>query len=181
MDLQRAVVVGHSMGGRIALLLAARRPDLLRALVLVEASPAKAPDADENVRRWLAKWPASFASTKEARTFFADLGLAPDAWAANLERNSGRLYPQFDADLMLEISKDVAYSDYWGDWKRVQAPTLLVRGEMGTVPREDYTRMQVLNPAATYAEVAGAGHDVHLESPKGWQKALSPFLDDCTS
>ncbi|MCP3988167.1 MAG: alpha/beta hydrolase [Actinomycetia bacterium] len=39
LELDRPVVIGHSMGGAIALQLAADRPDLVRALVLVDPSP----------------------------------------------------------------------------------------------------------------------------------------------
>lgn len=48
-----AVLVGQSLGGHTALLLAARRPDLVSALVVVEATPAANPAARDGVRRWL--------------------------------------------------------------------------------------------------------------------------------
>ncbi|WP_459754673.1 alpha/beta fold hydrolase [Streptomyces sennicomposti] len=49
--LQRPVLVGQSLGGHTAMLTAAAHPGLVRALVLVEAGPGRAPDGGQRVRR----------------------------------------------------------------------------------------------------------------------------------
>jgi len=80
-----AVVVGQSFGGLIAFLLAARRPELVRGLVVVEATPAADPDASGTVRRWLESWPLPFASREQALTFFGEDTPWAVAWVAGLE------------------------------------------------------------------------------------------------
>src|SRR5882757_5777443 len=60
------VCVGQSLGGRTALRLAAERPELVRALVVAEASPEGGPEVAEEVAarvgEALARWPESFSS-----------------------------------------------------------------------------------------------------------------------
>ena len=178
LNLVDAIVVGQSMGGRTALLLAAAHPHVVRGLVLIEASPAQNPAAVESLGQLLAKWPSSFGSRKEAEGFFAGPGLTAAAYVANLAEDDGRFRPQFDADVMLEAIHDVADSDYWDWWKRVQAPTLVVGAENGTIPRTDYARMLMRNQNATFREIGGAGHDVHLERPEELKDLVAQFLDE---
>jgi pimeloyl-ACP methyl ester carboxylesterase len=70
------VVVGQSLGGQTALLLASRRPDLVRGLVVAEASPAGGGDCDAaevssaEVGSSLRRWPAPFSSREAAIEFF---------------------------------------------------------------------------------------------------------------
>ena len=179
LNLQGALVIGQSMGGRTALLLAARRADLVRALVLIESSPAKDPNSTEVLRGWLSKWPASFISCEEAERFFSGLGLMKE-WTASLEERGGELRAQFDRDVMLEVVADVASAEYWDEWSRVQVPTLLIAGEMGIISDHDYTRMLKLNPSATLHRVSAAGHDVHLERLSECKRLIGHFLDDLT-
>ena len=52
------LLIGQSFGGLVALLTAARRPDLVRALVVAEASPSAARGEDVvNLQSWLDQWP----------------------------------------------------------------------------------------------------------------------------
>jgi pimeloyl-ACP methyl ester carboxylesterase len=91
LGLDPVVVVGQSLGGLTALSLAARRPELVRALVLVDASPGDGGDDVEDEVRAISKalreWPAAFDSRSEAHAFFAGRfgdGLAAEAWTSGL-------------------------------------------------------------------------------------------------
>src|SRR4051794_25577418 len=66
-----AVVVGQSLGGQTAIALAAYRPHLVRALVLVEASPAPVRETTvREVAAMLARWPVPFPTRDDAVAFF---------------------------------------------------------------------------------------------------------------
>lgn len=67
----RAVVIGQSLGGHTAFLLAAEHPDLVRALVVAEASPAADPQAQGIVGGWLRSWPVPFPSRHASLAFLA--------------------------------------------------------------------------------------------------------------
>jgi pimeloyl-ACP methyl ester carboxylesterase len=101
------VVVGQSLGGLTALLLAAERSDLVRGLVMVEAGPRGSGDAsshEANVAELgnsLRRWPVPFASCEAAVEFFGGPSLNAEAWVGGLERRDGAWWPRFDVDLMM--------------------------------------------------------------------------------
>ncbi|PZS34565.1 MAG: hypothetical protein DLM58_05520 [Pseudonocardiales bacterium] len=73
LELGRVVVLGQSLGGQTALLLAAQRPDLVRGLIVAEASPVgggrpdAAASAAEEIGAALRRWPVPFATRRGGR------------------------------------------------------------------------------------------------------------------
>src|SRR5207237_2054492 len=65
--IERAVVVGHSMGGLHSIHLAAGHPERVRTLAIVDASPEPMPAGSERARRLLTERPARFGDRDEAR------------------------------------------------------------------------------------------------------------------
>lgn len=169
-----AVLVGQSLGGHTAMLTAAARSDLVSALVVAEASPAADETAASVVRRWLDSWPVPFASRSDALAFFGGETLWARTWVDGLEAGRDGLRPRFDPDVV-ERSLQELVESCWEAWARVVAPTLIVRAERG-VAIGQVERMLELQPRATFVEVAGAQHDLHLEQPAAWRRALSSFL-----
>jgi pimeloyl-ACP methyl ester carboxylesterase len=170
-----AAVAGQSLGGHTAMLLASDRPDLVSALVVAEASPAADPGAPERVRAWLERWPVPFASRAAALRYFGGRSLWARAWAAGLDPGADGLRPRFDVDVMVAALAEVAARSWWGEWGRIACPALIVRaaGEAGAA---DAVRMRDALPRSELVEIAGAGHDVHLDRPRAWRAALERFL-----
>jgi pimeloyl-ACP methyl ester carboxylesterase len=138
LGLRPAVVVGQSLGGLTALSLAARRPELVRGLVLVEASPdGGGPEVEDAVSAFTAalrEWPVPFASRAEAEAFFTERfggRLAGEAWASGLERREDGWWPRFDLAVMARMLRAAIAEPSWDEWERVACPTLVVRA--GTV------------------------------------------------
>ena len=175
------VLVGHSLGGHTAMLLAAQRPDLVDRLVVVEATPERDAEAPERVRRWLSSWPIPFRSRSSAVDFFDTLGyfrsaLAAKTWAAGLDERRDGLWSRFDIDVMVEALREVAANDYWDQWRAIRCPTLVVRGEHGSVSSEQADQMLERLSGTDLIEIADAGHDVHLDQPNRWCNAMTSFL-----
>ena len=168
-------LVGQSLGGHTAFLVAARRPDLISGLVVAEATPEPDRDAPENVRRWLESWPVPFASREAALGFFGGHTLWARAWADGLGASLGGLRPRFDINVLIATLQETAERDYWQEWTCTRAPSLVVRAEDG-VPRDVALRMVEARPGVRLAEITGARHDVHLEQPAQWRAALESFL-----
>lgn len=165
-------LVGQSMGGHTALLVAASRPDLVRRLVLIESGVGGSED-DYPVRlgAFFAGWPVPFEDPEAA---FAHLGRTPiaRAWVSDLERRDDGWWPRFDADVMEAAIRPVAEAARWDAWARVTAPTLLVRGGDST----EADRMVAGRPAARLVVIAGGGHDVHLNAPQACADVVNTFL-----
>jgi pimeloyl-ACP methyl ester carboxylesterase len=175
-----AMVVGQSLGGHTAFLLASKRPDLVRGLVVAEATPDADTGAQEVVRGWLESWPVPFASTSEAAGFFGGESLRARTWAAGLEPRDDGLWPAFEVDVMVAALSEVSGASYWDEWRHVRCPTLVVRAA-GSERRDIYERMIAELPSARLVEIAGAGHDVHLDRPDLWREQLTAFLDRLAS
>jgi pimeloyl-ACP methyl ester carboxylesterase len=172
-----SIVVGQSMGGLTAMLLAATRPELVRALIVVEAFPVAPNEATiERVADWLRSWLVPFASREEAVEFLGEPSSWAEGWAAGLEAAEDGLRPWFDPDVMEWTLRECGGATYWDEWASIDCPTLIVGGESGTLPPAAAERMIELLPASSYAGVAGAGHDLHIEQPDRWRAVVEAFL-----
>jgi pimeloyl-ACP methyl ester carboxylesterase len=176
LGLAPAIVVGQSLGAHTAFLLAARRPELVRALVVAEATPEPDPDAPASVEAWLRSWPVPFGALEDALAFFGDTTWGR-AWAAGLERRDDGLGPAFDVDVMVAALAEAERS-VWDEWRRVRCPALVVRAGGDGIPKALVERMVGEAPHATAAVVPDAGHDLHLHQPERWRAVIRAFLDE---
>jgi pimeloyl-ACP methyl ester carboxylesterase len=168
-----AVLIGQSLGGHTAFLVAAARADLVRGLVIAEASPVEAkPGQPEEIRKLLSAWPM-FPSCDAAQEFFGGTP-AGRAWARNLDETEEGFLPSFEVDVMVEAIAGAADAR-WDEWRQIQAPTLIVRGERGDLSDEESAEMVRALPIATLVTLPG-GHDVHLDEPEAWRAAVESFL-----
>ncbi|MBC5829640.1 MAG: alpha/beta hydrolase [Candidatus Eremiobacteraeota bacterium] len=181
LEVTPAVVIGQSMGGRVAFALAAQHPSLVKSVVVVEATPAVDPNNRDydNISALLNSWPVPFQTRAAARDFFGGATLAANSWAESLEAREDGLWPRFDVDIMLKTIEEFNRVDWWPIWRQVKQPTLILGGEQSTsVHRNDFLLMMASAPQASYVSVQGAGHDVHLEQPAQWRTILSEFLNE---
>ena len=176
LGLAPAIVVGQSLGGHTAFLLAARRPGLVLAAVVAEATPQADPGAPAAVREWLGSWPVPFASRRSAEEFFGRGRLWARTWAAGLEERLGGLWPAFDPAELEAALAETGSRSYWDEWASLRCPVLVIRAAGSEEGAATYRRMVDSVPDATLVEVAGAGHDLHLDRPERWRIALSAFL-----
>lgn len=172
-------LVGQSLGGHTAFLLAARRPDPVDKLVVVEAGPgpysegrdlAAEGEVVERLRLWLASWLVPFPSREAAVTFFGRNENWANAWADGLEERADGLRPSFEIDVMIDTLR-AAGGSYWDEWRRIACPVMLVVAK----DRENPTlahRMLSEQPRASLVEIPGAGHDLHLDNPAAWREAV---------
>jgi pimeloyl-ACP methyl ester carboxylesterase len=159
-----AVVCGVSYGGLIALRLAARHPERVRALVL--ASPLNADFApDDRIRRWVAHprlMAPAFLAGSPGR-------IVPELRAAHgrdwVPRALGLLSRVVRAphspDRMAERIRMIASEDFVADCRAVTQPTLLLTGESGLdkiVPAEASCRMLDWLPNARHVVLDRTGH-----------------------
>jgi pimeloyl-ACP methyl ester carboxylesterase len=169
-----AVLIGQSLGGHTAFLVATARPDLVGGLVIAEASPAEAkPGQPEAIRKLLSAWPA-FPSRAAAQEFFGGETPAARAWARNLDETQNGLVPAFEVDVMVDAIAAAADAR-WNEWRQIQAPTVIVRGERGDLSQEEAAEMTRALPTAKLVTLPG-GHDVHLDEPEEWRAAVEGFL-----
>ena len=164
----KAIYVGYSMGGRLCLRLALDRPELVRALVLVSASPgivnaaerAARVEADEVLADSVERDGVdTFLATWLAQPMFA--GIPADAPGVTDRR---RLKPEFLAACLRRLGAG-AMEPMWNDVARLAMPVMLVVGTRD----EKYTAiarrmLERMHPQVSLVQLDG-GHALPLEQP----------------
>ena len=177
LTLAPTVVVGQSLGGLIAFLAASERPDLISALIVVEATPTReGPEVAEQIADYFDSWPIPFQSHDAAVTFFGGESLRARAWARNLVAQRDGLRPAFDTEVLVAAIEEALARDYWDEWRALSVPTLLVRGEDGELSPSEAAAMVGAVPSAQLVSIPGAAHDVHLDAPEAWRSVVEAFL-----
>lgn len=173
----RAVLVGQSMGGDTAMVAAADHPDRVSGLVLVEAGPHDPdPSGGDRIVAWLDSWPRPFP-TREAAAVFLGGGPVGEGWADGLEERDGGWWPRFDVDVVARVLTVEPGRDQWAEWSRVRCPVLAVFGQQGIISTGRGHLMLTRRPDTEAVSVPGAGHDVHLEQPGLVAALVADFLD----
>jgi 3-oxoadipate enol-lactonase len=171
------VVVGLSMGGYVALELARRAPERVRALVLVDTrAEADEPDAAatrrETAERVEREGSATVAETMAEKLFGPS---APDSLRQTWRRRIEATPPAGIAAALRGMARRSARFDVLEGWRR---PALLVVGEEDTVtPPAAARRMREAAPHARLEVVPEAGHLVPVEKPAEFARILNDFLD----
>jgi pimeloyl-ACP methyl ester carboxylesterase len=177
-------LVGHSMGGKAAMLVALRHPGLVERLCVVDVSPTAYDHASE-----FAGYIASMreldlerlGSRGEADEAMADA--VPDLvirgfLLQNLRREGDRWRWQVNLRLLGDHLADVAgWPAEQVDGARYDGPVLWVNGESSGYVREEHSpAMDALFPRNRRVTVKNAGHWVHSEQPKVFVELLRHFI-----
>lgn len=180
------ILVGHAMGALTAWQFAAKRPDLVRALVICDMR-ASAPGAasQREWSGWLDSWPLPFATLAEVRKWFGE----DDPWVERPNPARGEFFaevmaegddgwrPVFSRRQMLESRATWVLDAHWEELAQVRCPTLVLRGIEGQLGRAEAQEMVRVLPQGQYAEIPDAGHLAHYDRPDAWRAAVEPFLD----
>jgi pimeloyl-ACP methyl ester carboxylesterase len=167
------VLLGHSMGGMTAAVVASRKPNLLRGLILADPtflSPKvqrKVHDSDvaDQHRRILSM--SLDEVVAEARTRH------PNRSSENLELFArARLQTSLSAFDVLTPPNP----DYKQLVSKINVPSLLVFGDKGVVSSVVAEELQRLNPGFQVEQIREAGHSVHLDQPKRFEVVVKFFL-----
>jgi esterase len=183
LGLQRFGLVGHSMGGTNSVNYAARHPDRVKALVIVDSAPELDPRGVTRIREEMARTLADFASREAAHAFLRSLHVRASAanFATRLEwmlkpEPDGRLSWRIDPAIFTRMTPD-APQRAWTALANIPCPTLIVRAaESDLVTPEVVSRMLAALPKGSAVEVADAGHMVLEDNPAGFNAAVIPFL-----
>ncbi|MFF5895368.1 alpha/beta fold hydrolase [Streptomyces argenteolus] len=186
LGLAPVTLIGHSMGALTAWQLAAKRPDLVKALIICDMRASALGGASQREwEDWFDAWPLPFATLADVRKWFGE----DDPWVERPNPSRGDFFaevmaetpdgwrPVFSRQQMLTSRATWVHDAHWEELAQVRCPTLVLRGIDGELGRAEAQEMVRVLPRGQYAEVADAGHLVHYDQPDGWRAAVEPFLE----
>jgi 3-oxoadipate enol-lactonase len=176
LGIERATLIGSSYGGRIALETAARRPDMITALVLLcSGSPGHVPS--DTLRAFGAREDALLEAgdIDGAVDLNVETFLGPEADDA--VREQVRLMQRHTFDVQLAATEEFAQVPVEVDLSRITAPCLAVSGGKDLPDfREIALGLPERLPSARHHELPWAGHLPSLERPGAVTDLLKEFL-----
>ena len=198
LGIDRLVIVGHSLGGRIATLFAGRHPERMAGLVLVDIGPELDARGVTRIRQDAeTQTPILFSVEEYARLLSIAYPAGRPAALMRMARHGlrprpdGRFELKTDPDLRSglrgETPEEAAEREQamtqaqWDALARIPCPTLVVRGAASDVLSADVADRMVdeVLPNGRLAVVAAAGHSVMTDNPDGFRDAVAGFvLDD---
>jgi pimeloyl-ACP methyl ester carboxylesterase len=186
LQIDKAIVVGHSMGGHAAGHLAAAHPEYVKGLAILDKS-ADGPDAPSPVPLdeldiidpETKDWPMPFASLLEAQEVIRKA----EGSELSYRYFMNSLAETVDGYRMMfspqAIAANIAYYAKWYDLlPGIKCPVMLVRAKGGAaVPDEDFKKMQAMIPDCTAYEMSSPDHNVHLANAEEFYGYFDEFLE----
>lgn len=195
MGLRTVTLVGHGMGGANAICYAAEHPDMVNALIAIEAAPELLRSGIETMRRLITSstgWTTLDEVTDTFREFY------PTATSEQLSRRV-RASTTVADDGSYQWAFDPAFRDatirppepdpgqrrlqnLWECVERVQCPVLIVRGaETDMLTPEAIQRLHRRIPGSRISLIEEAGHAVPTDQPSTLSQHIREFLQGLTS
>lgn len=190
-------LVGHSMGGNIAMLYAGVRPQRVRRLISLEGFGMARTTADQAPARyaqWLdeVKHGSEFnvyesheqlvrvLARRNPRTSKERLDFIARSWGQ--ERGDGKI--ELRADPKHKRVNPVLYQREQAEacWRAIEAPMLFVIGDQSELAKRmsdelDEVRLRELFRRGTFAHIEDAGHMLHHERPEALAALIEEFLE----
>ena len=196
LGIDRLVLVGHSFGGRTSILFAAKHPERMAGLVIVDIGPEHDPRGTTRIRmEVMQRGDGSFAEPAEYERVLAHNFPAgsPDALRRMARhelrrRPDGRFERKADPAFMAgrpgqdEAEADARERDtakrLWDALARVPCPTLVVRGAASDILSPEIADRMVddVLVKGQLAVVPRAAHSVMTDNPAGFAEAVTAFV-----
>lgn len=186
--LDRANLIGHSMGGKAAMQFALNYPERVEKLVVVDISPRASPlDHEEIFRALLAFDLRRYQSRQQMEEALAPE--IPDLVVRRFLLKNLRpvraASPSASSHFEWRIPLEILFEAYPNICEAIPShapfpgPALFVRGgKSHYIAENGLPQIQKLFPHARIETIATAGHWVHADAPEEFLRRVSPFLMD---
>lgn len=174
LGIERATIVGHSMGSFVAQTVAIRYPHRVRKLVLIGSATVAGNEGVLGLRDFVQTLtdpvPYDFAYDFQASTVHHPV---PDAFLRTAVDESLKL----PAQVWKDVLDGLIATDNADRLDEIQAPTLVLWGDHdGIFPREEQDALVAAIPNATLSVYPETGHALHWERPREFTRELEKFV-----
>ena len=178
-EISSAFLLGHSMGGKVAMTTALRNPDLVEKLVVIDIAPRSYPSFHDSILEALTSLTLSDFSSRQSidQALSSRILEVPvrQFLMKNLARND-------DGSFRWKMNLAVIVAQYSEILKGIESnttfvkPTLFVRSMKSSyISEQDVQEIERLFPNSSIVDF-GTGHWVHAEEPERLTKIVTEFL-----
>ncbi|XP_031572207.1 protein ABHD11-like [Actinia tenebrosa] len=183
LDIPKVIIIGHSMGGKVAMTMALSFPELVEKIIVVDSSPAPS-ISDEDIQRYLKtkmemgqskirskrdaeKMMMNTVNSRILRQFFLT-NLIPSEegykWRINLEAIDNNL------QYLMDFPSKFPHKQFNGE------AIFIGGGRSRYIQEKDYDIIYKLFPKAEITFIPDCGHWVHAEKPRELMEIIQDFL-----
>jgi pimeloyl-ACP methyl ester carboxylesterase len=180
LKVERAAVIGHSMGGKTAMTIAVMAPERVGRLLVADIAPVAYQHANDSVADAMRAIPLHAGLTR-AEADAALVDAVPGAAVRTFLLQNLQLGPQPRWRIGLdEIASAIPDLEGWETPAGTYSgPTLFVSGAQSNyVLPEHRPTIRALFPTARFVSVKHAGHWLHADNPAGFLSVVEAFLHD---
>lgn len=172
LGLKKYVLVGHSMGGKVAQLLASRKPTGLAGLILVAPAPPTPVRFPDEIRQQQIHAYDNRESVIQTVGFLTARLPAPEILEQIIEDSLGA-----SREAVLAWPTSSLLEDISAEVPKIDVPTLILAGEKDRVDSVEQHRREILAriPNARLEIVKGSGHLVPIDEPAQLASAIAQF------
>lgn len=175
LTVSKAIIIGHSMGGKIAMSMTAIAPERIEKIVVIDMAPvAYLVRRHDSIFTALNKVVAAGVQTRQAAADIMRQDIREEGVIPFLLKSFHQGEWKFNLPILQKEYEKII------GWETIPAwhnPALFIRGGNSDYINEEY-REEIINqfPQATAWVVAGCGHWVHAEKPEAVLRAIHRFL-----
>ena len=178
-SIQDPIIIGHSMGGKVAMHFSLHHPDKLKKLIVVDIAPKSYPVHHEKILEGLNSINLSeIKSRQEAESILANYVDEPDVRQFLLKNLSRNEQLQFEWKINLPvITKNIEKIGIEiNKEKEFTKPTLFIKGgKSNYIKSEDSSLIKKIFPNAEIKEIPQAGHWVQVDAPEDFLQLIEQF------
>ena len=181
--LDEVILVGHSMGGKVAMEFALRHPTRVAKLVVVDIAPVRyRHDFAEIFAGMRAVDLEAIGNRRDAEAMMdahiAEPGIR-QFLLQNLEKGESGWQWRIDLDLLQAAVPQIQSAPPAIDGGRYGGPILVIHGERSNYVQPMFEPIFARHfPTIRYAPIAEAGHWVYAERPEAFMAELQAFLEE---
>ncbi len=194
-NIERAILLGHSMGGKTAMYFARNYPEMVSHLIVADISPLSYKNNPEQAIQYnthktilesLASIPIQQLDSRKKAEDILKKAIPQKRIVQFLLKNlhrdkSGAFSWKINLDALIHnvdnILDGFLQEEFEGKEKITGFPVLFLRGEnSGYIETKDIEAIQFIFPYAEIETISGAGHWMHAEKPQEFFKKINNFI-----
>jgi esterase len=179
--IKTASFIGHSMGGKVAMVLALTRPETVAKLVVVDIAPVRYAQSFDSLIAALKALPLEAIKNRHEAEAWLHAKLGNPRLGRfllqNLAADGGRYYWRIDLDLIASALPAIIDFPALPEARPFGGPTLFVGGGLSDYLKQEFSYMiKALFPNAKIEVLPHAGHWVHIDQPAEFTSKVRSFL-----